>query len=247
MTLPAWARINAAGLKMPGLDHLVINMAVVILERSLAGPPARLRDHRQGIPVFVNFCRLTDKALLEYEAARADFEKYVAGAGSPMPYLRGIDHMENCIDAADRAVRHAEALRSLKIRGVAPVATDAQREMLKQVRDAVQHAEDRLLGTSTGKRRPHIIQGQAFALFPTNTRVVIGHHALGYHQLASVITKCHRMIERIRGAPTAMPTNNPPDRGPGSLAVEISAESGTGTFSISEYFREALRLTITHG
>lgn len=246
MTLPAWARINADGLAMPGLDHLAVNMRVIILERSLTGPPARLRDNREGTAVFVNFCRLTDKTLLEYEAARSDFEKYVSGAGSPLPYLRGIDHMENCIDAANRAVRHADALRSLRIVRGAPVATDVQRDMLKQVRDAVQHVEDRLLRTSTGPQRPHIVQGQAFALFPTNTRVVIGAHALSYRQLASVITKCHRVIERIRGAPTAMPTTDSPDRGSGSLAATISADPPTGSFTISQHFRDVLRLSITH-
>ena len=96
---------------MPALDHLVANMRVVILERSLAGPPTQLRGNHVATAVFVNFCRLTDKALLEYEAARADFDSYVSGAGSPLPYLRGIDHMENCIDATYRAVRHGEGLR----------------------------------------------------------------------------------------------------------------------------------------
>ena len=247
MTLPAWARINADGLAMPALDHLVANMRVVVLERSLAGPPTQLRGNHVATAVFVNFCRLTDKALLEYEAARADFDSYVSGAGSPLPYLRGIDHMENCIDATYRAVRHAEALRLLKIGRGAPAPTKEQRDGLKQVRDAIQHSEDRLLKNSNGPRRPHINPGQAFALFPTNTRVVIGEHALGYRQLASVITKCHRMIERIRGAPTVMPTTDPTARASGSLAVTITADAPTaGSFTISQYFREVLRLSITH-
>src|SRR5829696_1775054 len=122
---------------MPALDHLVINMRVIILERSMVGPPKPLRGNRVAVAVFVNFCRLTDKGLLEYEAARADLEKYVAGAGSPVPYLRAVDHMENCIDAAHRAVRFADELRALRIGRGAPAPTALQRQRLKQVRDAV--------------------------------------------------------------------------------------------------------------
>ena len=222
-------------------------MRVVILERSLAGPPTQLRGNHVATAVFVNFCRLTDKALLEYEAARADFDSYVSGAGSPLPYLRGIDHMENCIDATYRAVRHGEGLRLLKIGRGAPAPTKVQRDGLKQVRDAIEHSEDRLLKNSNGPRRPHINPGQAFALFPTNTRVVIGEHALGYRQLASVITKCHLMNERIGGAPTVMSTTDPTARASGSLAVTITADAPTaGSFTISQYFREVLRLSITH-
>jgi hypothetical protein len=247
MTLPLWARINADGLTMPALDHLAANMGVVILERSLAGPATQLRGKRVAMAVFVNFCRLTDKALLEYEAARAEFNRYVSGARSPLPYLRGIDHMENCIDATYRAVRHAEALRSLGIGRGASAPTTAQHDALKDVRDALQHSEDRLLGTSTGPRRPHIHQYQAFAPFPTNTRVIIGQHALGYRQLTFVITKCHRMIERIRGTATATPTTEPATQSSGSLSVAITADApGEASFTISQYFREVLRLSITH-
>jgi hypothetical protein len=69
MTLPAWARINADGLAMPGLDHLVVT-GVVILKRSLSGLPAQIRGNREATAVFVNFCRLTDKALLKYFAPK---------------------------------------------------------------------------------------------------------------------------------------------------------------------------------
>jgi hypothetical protein len=141
--------------------------------------------------VFVNFCRLTDKALMEYEAARKDLGRYVAGAGSSLPYLRAIDHFETCIDAAQRAVRYRKELRALIVGRGAPVPTAIQDKRLKEIGDAVGHTDDRLLKASSAPHRPPIKPGQAFALFPTNTRVIIGDHALTYRQLASVITKCH--------------------------------------------------------
>jgi hypothetical protein len=69
---------------MPALDHLAsINMLNVILERMLAGLPRNVRSYPMT-GVYVNLCRLTDKALREYAAARADLLTYVSSGGSPV-------------------------------------------------------------------------------------------------------------------------------------------------------------------
>ena len=48
----------------------------------------------------MNFSRLTDKALRECDAARTELMDYVSPHGGELrisPYLRAIDHMENCV------------------------------------------------------------------------------------------------------------------------------------------------------
>ena len=68
--------------------------------------------------LFMNFSRLTDKALREYAAARAELLDYVSPHDGELrisPYLRAIDHMANCVGAAARAVLNAKALRDHKI------------------------------------------------------------------------------------------------------------------------------------
>ena len=65
--------LTAGGLAMPSVDHLsnkgTLNLP---LDRAFSGVPAGLPPDRTMIGLFTNFCRLTDKALREYDAARAD-------------------------------------------------------------------------------------------------------------------------------------------------------------------------------
>ena len=79
---------------------------------------ARLEPARAAaVVLFINFCRLTDKSLREYDAARAELLNHLSVGHQFLiaPYLRGIDHMENCISAAHRAVVNAKALRARRI------------------------------------------------------------------------------------------------------------------------------------
>ena len=60
--------------------------------------------------LFMNFSRLTDKALREYDAARPSCWTIIPPHDGELrisPYLRAIDHMENCVGAAARAVLNA--------------------------------------------------------------------------------------------------------------------------------------------
>jgi hypothetical protein len=63
---------------------------------------------------FINFARLTSKALREYNAARAELLRYVEPHdGLRMSiYLRALDHLENCVSATHRAVLNARALQA---------------------------------------------------------------------------------------------------------------------------------------
>jgi hypothetical protein len=84
------------------------------------------------VGLFTNFSRLTDKALREYDAARVELLLYVSPHDGPRigPYLRAIDHMENCVSAVHRAVLNARALRDNKIGRAAPQLTPMQEQRL---------------------------------------------------------------------------------------------------------------------
>ena len=76
--------LTAGGLAMPPVDHLSNKETLnLLLDRSLSGVPPRLARNRTIIGLFTNFCRLTDKALREYDAARAELQTYVFPAGWP--------------------------------------------------------------------------------------------------------------------------------------------------------------------
>ena len=222
-------------------------MLNVILDRTFVGLPPKLRSYPMT-GLFVNFCRLADKALREYEAARADLLNYSSRHygldPSPDYLLHAIGHLENCIDATYRAVLNAEALRNNKIGRGAPGLTDKQRECLKAVRDPIEHSDERLLKKSKLASRPQFQQGQPFSLYVTNTQVAIGPHVLTYKQLVAAITKCHRTIEKIRGVPSGQPVTVDTYSG---TAESVLPAPGSGRSFVSAHLKELWRVSITHG
>jgi hypothetical protein len=111
--------LDAGGLDMPPGDHLSNrSSANVLLDRALSYVPAGLPRDRTLVGLFQNFVRLTDKALREYDAVRAELGRYLTPTNTSLrtaAYLRAIDHMENCIAATHRAVLNAQALQQKKI------------------------------------------------------------------------------------------------------------------------------------
>ena len=152
---------------------------------------------------------------------------YASSHGGPLvisPYLRAIDHMENCISAIHRAVLNAQALQANKIGRSAPRLTSRQDERLAYLRNAIEHSNKKLLGEKYGKS-PAFDKTDPYSLRLANTSMVIGKNVLTYKELVSVMTKCYRTIEVIRGVPTGTPGPAFPkrpaadrSRNPGSLA-----------------------------
>jgi hypothetical protein len=71
--------LTAGGLAMPSVDHLSNKGTLnVLLDRAFSGIPAGLPPDKTMFGLFMNFSRLTDKALREYDAARAEMLLYVS-------------------------------------------------------------------------------------------------------------------------------------------------------------------------
>jgi hypothetical protein len=232
---------------MPGVDHLS-NMGTlnVLLDRTLSALPSGLPPDRTMIGLFMNFSRLTDKALREYDAARAELLLYVSPHDGLRlgPYLRAIDHMENCVSATHRAVLNARALRANKIGRAAPRLTQLQEQRLAHLRNAVEHSDEKLLGKQKFKDSPPFDKVDPYSLRLANTSMVIGKHALTYKELVSAMTKCHRTIETIRGVATGTP-------GPDFPNAKLRTDPGNpvtspGQLRPSSYLRELSRLVVTH-
>jgi hypothetical protein len=232
---------------MPTVD-LLSNKGThnLLLDRAVSGIPAGLPPDRTMIGLFTNFSRLTDKALREYDAARAELLLYLSPGDGPLRtsfYLRAIDHMENCVSATHRAVLNARALRAGKIGRGGPRVTPRQEQQLAFLRNAVEHSDEKLIGKQHGKS-PAFDKADPFSLRLANTRMVIGVNDLSYEDLVSAMTKCHKTIEVIRGVPTGAPGPTFPNArlrtDPGITAVMA------GTIMPSSYLRELNRLQVTH-
>lgn len=233
---------------MPPVDHLSNKGTLnVLLDRAVSGVPAGLPPDRTLAGLLTNFSRLTDKALREYDAARAELVLYVSGLDGPLrtsPYLRAVDHMENCISATHRAVLNAKALQARKIGRSAPRLTDRQEHRLAYVRNAIEHSDEKLLGMQKFKNSPPFSKSDPYSLRLADTCMVIGANVLLYKELVSAMTKCCTTIEVIRGVPTGTPARAFPNARLRTDPGDPSAPSGS--FIPSAYLRELSRLAVTH-
>lgn len=182
---------------MPSLAHLdsknTLNALLNMLfgRRGVFPPPAR--------ELVSNLTRLTDKAVLEYEAARSALDRFVYPPHNrPIgDLLRTCDHLETCLDSVHRAGLHAEELRDLPGQPTVTAGQLPSREAhdrVRIVRNAVQHAEQRILDGKTG-----FGTGRPTALLATDTTLVAGQKGLyiRYAWLAAWITLYHDLVRKL--------------------------------------------------
>jgi len=239
--------LDAKGLDMPSVDHMSNKSSLnVLLDRAFSGLPAGLPPDRSLVGLFTNFVRLIDKALREYDAARAELMLYVVPHEGlrTSPYLRAIDHMENCVSATHRAVLNGRALQANMVGRSGPRLTALQEQRLSHVRNAVEHSDEKILGRQKFKSSPSFVAGEPFSLRLANRSMVIGSNVLTYKELVSAMSKAYRTIEAIRGVPTGTPGPNWPNA---RLRTDPGqAPAHAGSLRPSEYLRELSRLTVTH-
>jgi hypothetical protein len=170
-------------LHAPSVDHLSNHGSLnVLLDRTLAGLPANLTAERSAVGLFTNFVRLVDKALREYDAARTELYNYVEPTSvlRVSPYLRAIDHMENCVGATHRAALNARALREMKIGRAARRLTERQEQRLGSVRHAIEHSDEKILGRRKIRTSPPFAAGEPYSLRLANHAMAIGSWDLSY-------------------------------------------------------------------
>jgi hypothetical protein len=239
--------LTAGGLAMPSVDHLSNKGTLnFLLDRAFSGIPVGFPPDRTMLGLFMNFSRLTDKALREYDAVCAELLLYVTphdGLSRISPYVRAIDHMENCVSSVHRAVLNAKALQANNIGRAAPRLTLRQEQRLAYLRNAVEHSEEKLLGKQHGKS-PAFDKPDPYSLRLANTCMIIGKNVLTYKELVSAMTKCHKTIETIRGVPTGPP-------GPTFPNARLRTEPGTpagapSSLRPTSYLQELNRLMVTH-
>lgn len=183
---------------MPDLAHLdsknSLNamLNVVLGGRGIVGHPG------QGLLTI--YVRMMDKAILEYEAARATFTEWVTTPNNVMsPLFRTIDHLETCVDSLHRASVFAERLRHLQSAPAIDrvrLPQDRERDQIRRARDAIQHADKDILAGRTGEPA-----GQSATLFPLQDRFEVGGEEVAYASLARWIEKYHAVVSELIAQP----------------------------------------------
>jgi hypothetical protein len=176
--------------EMPDLSDLFAKQVLdTMLNMMFGNYPAAARAAQ---PQFVNLVRLTDKALSEYEAARAALDDFAVhrGSGRLSPLFRGVDHLESCINATHRAFQFARALRESKAAPPIPrqlVIRDPEFYRVRGMRDAVEHLyEDLRAGT--------VVPGEAQFLQPQRDGIEIGKAGISWVELAVMLRRLHTLV-----------------------------------------------------
>src|SRR5687768_7735698 len=172
---------------MPALANIPSNQTLNMLLNLVFRGPA-VTGHPDGA-WWSNLVRLTDKTVREYEAARLELNSWTTAANNTWsPLFRGIDHLENCVTSAHRAVLFARQLDSAGHRGFTGVATPRQQNLLRLVRNHIEHMDDKLL-------KGQVVVGEGVVINPLQRRLEIGGQQLQWRDLASVITKLVRVVQ----------------------------------------------------
>ncbi len=180
---------------MPDLSGLFAkNVLKLTLGRLIGQDPGP--DGHPEAGLWTNLVRLTDKALREYEAGRAELAQWLQGRshGHWSPFFRGVDYLENTITATHRAVLYGRELRRHGYGKKAVGVTTNQENVLRIMRNHIEHTDDKLL-------KGQIKEGEVYMLTPRERGLELGAHRLPYRTLASCIVKAHRQIGAI-GGPT---------------------------------------------
>jgi hypothetical protein len=180
--------------EMPDLSALVPGQTLALVLR-LAFPGDRTDAYPARL-LHVTFVRLVDKAISEYEAARAQMNRY-SQEDTPMRPLvalfRAGSEFENCITSLYRALCLLEAIRRDK---VSPKLPDALRATLRakadvrNFRDAIQHFDDDL---ANGVPQP----GGNLGIRAHSNRVECARGSILYSDLAGWLRSLHGYAGQI--------------------------------------------------
>jgi hypothetical protein len=141
-----------------------------------------------------NLARLVDRSVVRYREASGYLDEWIETAhlGNLSAQFRGISAMEECITLVHRAGKYADELERRGVIDPALMPSANDRTSVKDMRDAIQHWEERILGTR--KNKPPIRRGEPN--FPSfgPTAVELGSQSLSYQSLSATITALHEAV-----------------------------------------------------
>lgn len=182
------------------------------------GGTVELRADRPALCAYIHMTRVADKAIREYNEAREGFEAVdfssIAEPGDPARIseittvfnraFRASDHLESCVESTHRAVVMLDLLRGRGFGWHAQYPKSDTARRLKDIRDAMQHSGDRLIGDLLPGRRAFDLENlDPYCLSPRGDHVLIGsERPLKYVELIDLMATCYHAAKAIgRTAP----------------------------------------------
>lgn len=176
--------------EMPDLSRLEkqvsLNVALNATFRA-AGP-----IDRNARSLWLNYIRLVDQMIWEYEAARNELQEYV-DTTNLSPLFRAIAHMETLVNTMRRAILFARRMRrhkdSPKIEKLSVLSGSAG-DRLVAIRNAIEHLESTILNGE-------IARGEPTTLLVQSDRIELLEHEIYYVELADWATELHTLAIQL--------------------------------------------------
>ncbi len=181
-------------LHMPSLGDLGNNQGNLMLNIALARGGPRddlLRRH------FVNFIRLVDLSVAQYELARSHLEASLPDGKNRLgSLLSGVDHLELCVITVRRALN---ALQSVTRHPNAPEIPRLARRALQAFGGPLGRTRDAVIHIEKDISKGNISSGESHALLVSEDgrTASIGGHQLSLEDLERAIRRLHELAETL--------------------------------------------------
>ena len=146
--------------------------------------------------LWVNFIRLVDVSVREYELAR----RRIDGKSPNLPRINvATGHFESLLSTLKRAIAHLKALRSHRdaptslkrlLPGRSKVLSGSVEKRVTGMRDAIQHLDEKVI-------KGAIHKGEPVCLVPEIQGVRLGNFNISYQELASWIQELHHLAGEV--------------------------------------------------
>ncbi len=150
--------------------------------------------NRKARALWINYVRLVDQLIWEYEAARDALQDYVDTPNTTLsPLFRAIAHMETLVNTMRRAILFARRMRrhkdSPQIEKLNVLSGNAG-DRIVEIRNAIEHLENKIL---EGK----ITQGEPTTLLVQSDRIELLAHEIFYRELADWAIELHDLAIQL--------------------------------------------------
>lgn len=180
---------------MPDLDSLFVpvlsnHLLNVVLRK--AGP-----NDAKAQQYLISFIRITDKALMEYKAARISLYEFVNSKEIHLSLIfQCVSHLETCLNSVRRALRFFDQMKRHQsgpfFQRQDSKLIDRYDKSITDIRHAIEHMDERI-------QHDKIEAGKPIALLVNESgdRVEIANESLSFDTLASLLRKIHALAEEL--------------------------------------------------
>ena len=179
--------------EMPDLSDLNSKASLMlILNRMFAGGGPK---DSKSYALVMNFIRIVDKLVVEYESARASLSEYINTPNNVIsPLLVATGECESCITTMVRAINLGRRIRrdqnGPQLARTIPVLAKAVGSRANDMRNAIEHIDGQIVKDTW-------VPGEPVCLLLKNDRLELIGEELEYSELAAWISQLQQLAEQL--------------------------------------------------